>query len=49
MASSILLLAGIAGYLAYRRRMGAATEPDALHKLALGSRGIADFRADKAA
>jgi hypothetical protein len=48
-ASSILLLAGIAGYLAYRRRMGAATEPDALHKLALGSRGIADFRADKAA
>ncbi len=48
-ASSMLLLAGIAGYLAYRRRMGAATEPDALHKLALGSRGIADFRADKAA
>ena len=48
-ASSILLLAGIAGYFAYRRRVGAASEPDALHKLALGARGIADFRADKAA
>ena len=48
-AASLLLLTGIAGYLAYRRRIGAATEPDALHTLALGSRGIADFRADKAA
>lgn len=40
---------GIAGYMAYRRRMGAATEPNALHTLALGARGISDFRADKAA
>ena len=52
MAASLLLLTGIAGYMAYRRRMGAATEPNALHTLALGAlgaRGIADFRADKAA
>ena len=48
-AASLLLLTGIAGYMAYRRRMGAATEPNALHTLALGARGIADFRADKAA
>jgi hypothetical protein len=48
-AASLLLLTGIAGYMAYRRRMGAAIEPNALHTLALGARGIADFRADKAA
>lgn len=48
-AASLLLLTGIAGYMAYRRRMGAATEPNALHTLALGARGIANFRADKAA
>jgi MYXO-CTERM domain-containing protein len=49
LASSVLLLAGIAGYFAHRRRAAAGAEPSALHKLALGARGIADFRADKAA
>ncbi len=49
LASSVLLLAGIAGYFAHRRRAAAGAEPSALHKLALGARGIADFRSDKAA
>jgi hypothetical protein len=48
-AASLLLLAGIAGYFAHRRRAAAGAEPSALHKLALGARGIADFRSDKAA
>ena len=48
-AASLLLLTGVAGYFAYRRRVGAATEPKALHDLALGARGIAGFRGDKAA
>jgi MYXO-CTERM domain-containing protein len=48
-ASSLLLLAGIAGYFAHRRRAAAGAEPSALHKLALGARGIADFRSNKSA
>jgi MYXO-CTERM domain-containing protein len=48
-AASLLLLAGIAGYFAHRRRAAAGAEPSALHKLALGARGIVDFRSDKAA
>jgi MYXO-CTERM domain-containing protein len=48
-AASLLLLAGIAGYFAHRRRAAAGAEPSALHKLALGARGIEDFRSDKAA
>jgi hypothetical protein len=48
-AASLLLLAGIAGYFALRRRAGAASEPNALHSLALGARGIEEFRKNKAA
>ena len=48
-AASLLLLTGVAGYFAYRRRAGAASEPKALHDLALGARGIAEFRENKAA
>ena len=48
-AASLLLLTGVAGYFAYRRRAGAATEPKALHVLALGARGITEFRENKAA
>jgi hypothetical protein len=45
----LLLLAGIAGYFALRRRAGAASEPNGLHCLALGARGIEEFRKNKAA
>jgi hypothetical protein len=48
-AASMLLLAGIAGYFALRRRAGASTEPNGLHSLALGARGIEEFRKNKAA
>ena len=46
---ALLLLTGMAGYFASRRRAGAVTEPKALHDLALGARGIAEFRGNREA
>lgn len=48
-ASSLLLLAGVAGWFAYRRRMAVGKEASGLHALATGARGVAEFRGGKSA